>query len=377
VYTRDGETIAKMNVKAWVLAGCLVSLQAGSALAKEPPVVVASIKPVHSLIADIMQGVGTPHLLVKGGGSPHSYSLKPSDARLLEEAAVVFWVGEGLESFLVRPVATLAKDAQVVALSETEGLTLLPYREGGAWEGHDDEAHGDHGDEAHGDHDDHDDEAHGDHGDEEHAHHDDEEHGDHGDEEHGGHDHDAKDQDHHEDEHAHGALDMHLWLDPANAAAIVEASVTVLTEVDPERAERYRSNGKALVARLRSLDTELSTTLAPVTDKPYIVFHDAYQYFERRYGLAAVGSITVSPDQAPGAARLSEMRHKLEETGAICVFAEPQFEPRVARTVLEGSSARLGVLDPLGADLPSGPSAYPTLMRNLAASLSSCLLGES
>ncbi len=333
-----------MKVKAWFLAGCLIGLLPGLASSEEPPVVVSSIKPVHSLVAGVMRGIGEPHLLVEGGGSPHSYSLKPSDARRLEEAAVLFWVGEELETFLVRPVATLAKDAQVVALSGAEGLTLLTVREGGAWEVHDDEAHGDHGDEAQGDH---------------------------------GDDHDAKEQDHHEDEHAHGALDMHLWLDPANAAVMVEAIVVALTEVDQERAKQYRSNGEALTERLRLLDDELSAALAPVTDKPYIVFHDGYQYFERRYGLPAVGSITVSPDRAPGAARLSEMRRKLEETGALCVFAEPQFEPRVARTVLEGSSARLGVLDPLGADLPSGPSAYSTLMRNLAASLLSCLLSES
>jgi zinc transport system substrate-binding protein len=320
--------MAEMNVNACVLAGCLLGLLAGSALGEDPPVVVASIKPVHSLIAGVMEGVGDPHLLVKGGGSPHTYGLKPSDARLLENAAVVFWVGEELETFLARPIVTLAETAQVVALSQVEGLTLLSFREGGAWEGHADEE----AEERHGADDGH-------------------------------------------DQRTHDTVDPHLWLDPANAVAMVEAIVAALASADPSHADHYRGNGAAVSARLRSLDDELSASLAPVKGKPYVVFHDSYQYFEHRYGLSPVGSITVSPDRAPGAARLSEMRRKLEETGARCVFAEPQFEPRVVNTVQEGSNARLGVLDPLGAELARGPSLYFKLMRNLGASLISCLLG--
>jgi zinc transport system substrate-binding protein len=258
--------MAEMNVNACVLAGCLLGLLAGSALGEDPPVVVASIKPVHSLIAGVMEGVGDPHLLVKGGGSPHTYGLKPSDARLLENAAVVFWVGEELETFLARPIVTLAETAQVVALSQVEGLTLLSFREGGAWEGHADEE----AEERHGADDGH-------------------------------------------DQRTHDTVDPHLWLDPANAVAMVEAIVAALASADPSHADHYRGNGAAVSARLRSLDDELSASLAPVKGKPYVVFHDSYQYFEHRYGLSPVGSITVSPDRAPGAARLSEMRRKLED----------------------------------------------------------------
>lgn len=312
--------------------------------------VVASILPVHSLVAGVMEGVGTPHLLVPGGASPHSFALRPSDARRLERAQAVFWVGPSLETFLERPLNALARKAEVIALAEIEGVTRLPLREGGSWEthAHHDAKTGDHGD-AHGE-----------------THAKDADH-DHGSKEHHDETHAA------EHDHAHGDWNPHVWLDPLNAVAFVEVIAHELGHIDPANKARYDANASRLVTKLRALDGELRRTLAPVRGKPYIVFHDAYQNFEARYGLNAVGSITVSPELSPGARRLVEIRKRIRDAGAVCVFAEPQFEPKIIRTVTQGTGARTGTLDPLGAPLKPGPDAYFQLLRNLADDLNRCL----
>jgi len=351
-----------------VLATALASAAAPSRA--EAPRVIASILPVQSLVAGVMDGVGTPALLVRGGASPHTYALRPSEAKALQDADVVFWIGEEIETFLEKPLEALPRNARVVALHDVRGITLLPTREGGAWDAHDDHHDEHHADEHHGHEDDHDDD---------HRRQDDDHHG-HEDDHHGHEDdHHGHEDDHHghegtgEDDHGHGAHDMHLWLNPANARAMVGAIATALSETDPSNAERYRANATALEDRLADLDAALARELAPVKGRAYVVFHDAYQYFERRYGLTPAGSITVDPDRKPSAARLAEIREKIADTGSACVFAEPQFEPAVIATVIEGTNARTGVLDPLGADLAPGPDAYATLLRALAASLRACL----
>lgn len=345
----------------------------------DAPAAVASIKPVHSLLAGVMEGAGNPpRLLVSGAASPHTYSLRPSDARALSEADLVVWVGRDLESFLVRPIETLAHDALVLELSQAEDIALLPTRRGGAWEEHDDhggeERHGEHGEHrgerdddreehehGHGEHDD-------DHGDERH---DEDRHG-HGGEHAAGHDDDAHE--HREDGHGHdhGEYNPHLWLDPANAAAIADAMAHALARLDPARAALYRGNADALKARLEALDRELRATLSPVADRGFIVFHDAWQYLEARYGLRAVGSVVFTPGLSPGAARMAALRERLAATKAECVFAEPQFEPRTVRTLVAGTGAGSGVLDPLGADIDDGPDLYFTLMRSNAEHFRAC-----
>lgn len=319
--------IARTSLLA--LAGTLIF--SGTVLAADPVKVVASVKPIHSLVAGVMKGVAEPSLLVKGAASPHSFNLRPSDARALNQADLVFWVGEDLETFLTKPIQSLAGKAQSVALMETSGLTLLPTREGGAWEKHEDHGHDDHG---------HDDHAH--------------EAG-------------------HGDEHEHGEHDAHVWLDVGNARKMVAAIAGKLSERDSANAARYQANAASLTERLTALDAELKTTLAPVKDRPFVVFHDAYHYLEDRYGLNAVGAITVSPDQRPSAQRLSQLRSKISSLDAACVFAEPQFEPTLVATVVEKTPAKRGTLDPLGAALDDGPELYFTLMRGMAASLVSCL----
>jgi len=292
--------------------------------AGEGPSVVASIRPVHSLVAGVMEGVGEPYLLVRGGGSPHAYAMRPSDARALDQAQIVFWIGEAMETFLARPIEVLAGDADAGPFARAQGVRLLARRAESAW---DERGHDGHGPD--------------------------------------GHDEGPEDP---------GRSDMHLWLDPENAKAMVADIAARLTAVDPDRAQTYMANAARIIRQLSALDRELAETLTPLQDKPYIVFHDAYQYLEARYGLTSVGSMTDNAEQGPGAGRLSRIRERLGISGALCVFAEPQFEPDLVDTLASGTGAQAAVLDPLGADLPVGADLYADLMRAMAASLVACLL---
>lgn len=316
-----------------------VAIAAAASGATAAPNVVVSIKPVHSLVAAIMQGVGEPQLIVDGAASPHTYNLRPSNARTLEKADLVFWVGPGLEAFLQKPLEALASKATVVELEDAKGLEKLPFREGGPFEAHD------HGEEGHGEHEDHAEEA-------------------------GAHDHGH---DHGHDEHEHGAYDTHLWLDPANAKAMAQEIETALITADAGNAAIYQANTKKLIDDIDALDTEIADTIKPVKDKPFIVFHDAYQYFEHRYGVKTAGSITVSPETLPGADRVSQMQEKVRQLGATCVFAEPQFEPKLISVITEGTAAKSATLDPEAATLEPGPDLYFKLMRGIANSLKDCL----
>jgi zinc transport system substrate-binding protein len=301
------------------LLGLALSFAPPLAVAAEPTV-VASIKPVHALVAGVMQGVGEPVLLVPGGASPHEYSLKPSDIRALGAAQAVFWIGPDLESFLVKPLANATK-TRSVALMDAPGVTILPLRKGGAWETHD------------------------------------------------------HDSDHNHDHNPAASRDAHVWLDPINAIAMVRQIVAVLGAVDSAHEADYARNGAALVERLERLDQQLASALALAREQPYLVFHDAYHYFERRYGLNAVGSVVLDPEQRPGAKRVAAIRERVRERKVRCVFSEPQFQPALVETIIAGGGARRGVLDPLGADLPAGRDAYVQLLQGLSAALRDCLAG--
>jgi len=289
------------------------------------PRVVASIKPIHALVAGVMQGVGAPRLLAPGGASPHDYSLRPSDARAIAEADVVFWVGPELEGFLVKPLDNAKDKVRSVALLDAPEVTVWPLRQGGAWETHD-------------------------------------------------HGHAADDHDHAHDRQA--GRDPHLWLDPVNAAAMVRRIVAVLSEIDPLHRADYQHNGAMLIERLDRLNQQLAAGLASIQTRPYIVFHDAYQYFERRYGLDAVGSIVLHPEQRPSARRVAEIQDRIGTLGVRCVFSEPQFQPALIATVIGDSGARQGVFDPLGAELSAGPDAYFLLLSTLSDALRNCLGGS-
>ncbi len=295
------------------------------AAAAETPRVVVSILPVHSLVAAVMEGLGAPHLLIRGGASPHDASLRPSDARALSAAELVIWVGPGLEAFLDRPLGVLAGEARTIALGEAPGLRRLGLRAGGAFEPH------------------------------------------------GATDAAATERRRSDAEDGHEAVNPHLWLDPENAARIVRIAAQALSELDPANAAAYGANARRLEAELDDLDRALRERLAPVAHVPYVVFHDAYAYLEARYGLRAMGAVTVNPAVPPGARRLAALRRRMVETGAACLFAEPRFRPALVAAVIEGTGARAGTLDPLGADIAPGPEAYFALMRALADDLLACL----
>ncbi|KAB2718986.1 zinc ABC transporter substrate-binding protein ZnuA [Brucella intermedia] len=327
------------HFRSLLLASAFLAGATNISLAAEREGVVVSIKPLHSIVSAVMQGVGEPKLIVQGAGSEHVYSLKPSDAEAIEHAKVIFWAGPSMETFLDKPIDTLGEGAKVVALGDAEGLTRLKFREGGPFEAHD------HGHEGH-----------------DHAH-DDKKHDHAAEASEAGHDHD----------HGHGEYDLHFWLDPQNGKVLAADIAKTLGASDPEHAEQYEKNARDYGEKIDALTREIASELEPVKDKPFIVFHDAYQYFENRFGVKAAGSITVSPEKAPGAARIKEIHDKIKSLGATCVFSEPQFEPKLVKTVIDGTEARTGILDPLGAELKDGPDLYPQLIHNLADSLKTCL----
>jgi len=292
-----------------------------AAQAQTPPRVAVSIKPVGDLVAAVMAAVGSPTVLIPPGSSPHTYSFKPSERAAAEQAQVLFWIGPQVEPALQRIVQTLPQTTRVVTLSTLPGITLLAPRTGGDWERR----------------------------------------------------HPAPRAVASGAAALQGAFDGHIWLSPDNAKTILRAAAQTLAEVDPAHAQQYQSNAQRAVQRLDALNAELVAELAPVRDKPFIVFHDAYQYVEHAYGLHAVGSILVTPEAMANARRVSQMRDKIRSLGAVCVFSEPQFEPRLVHTLVEGTSARLGTLDPLGTKGPLGLAGYEQLLRGLARNLSQCL----
>lgn len=298
-----------------LLAACI----SGGAAAAGPDVVV-TIKPIHSLVVRIMEGVGSPLLLVDGKASPHSFSLRPSQVQAVDRADVFIRVSERLEPFTGKLVRALPKEVEIVTLVDAPGVKLLEQRETGTFDGH---AHAGEGD-----------------------------------------GHVVGD---------HGVADSHIWLDPDNARAIGIYIAEVLAARFPENAARFKSNAERLGADIDALTQELATATLPLRGKPFVVFHDAYQYFDRRFDLDAVGSITVSPDVQPSARRLIDLRSKIRELKAVCVFAEPLFQSRLVAALTEGTDARPGTLDPEGLGLQAGPQLYFELMRNLAGNLKTCL----
>lgn len=317
-----------------------------SAFAQAPaPRVVVSIPPLHSIVARVMLDVGEPDLLLSGGASPHAFSLKPSQARLLQDADMVVYTGPGLERFLEHTLENTGSGVRVIEAMELAGVTVFDRREGGVWEVED---HHDHAKE-------HDDHA----------------------KEHDGHDH-AKDHDDHKKTgahagHDHGSTDSHIWLDPHNAEVIALQVAEELSKLDQERADIYRRNARAFATEIEALEASLESILKPAIGMKYVVFHDAYRYFEDHFGLTPVGAVTLDPESTPGAAQVLEIADLIKARGAVCLFAEPQFEPRLVRRLAEGNEIRVGVLDPLGADLTPGPGLYPALMTGLAKAFASCL----
>jgi len=294
--------------------------------------VVTSIKPLHSLASYLMDGVGKPDLIVDGYASPHGFSMKPSHAKMLQNADLIFWVGEDLENFLEKPLSSIAKKAEKIELMEIKGLNVLKFRERNIFDEHDHDDHDDHA-KKEDDHDDHD-----------------------------GHD------DH--EGHAHGEFDPHIWLDPLNAKVILKEMTEHLIENDSKNASTYKSNLDKALKDIDKLTMDVMTELNQSVAS--IVFHDAYQYFEKRFNVNILGAFTVNTDVMPGAEQLAEIREIIEHDKVSCVFSEPQFNPDIIKAVAKDMNIKTGVIDPLGATLKPGKDLYFDLIRNMSASFKGC-----
>ena len=292
--------------------------------------VVTSIKPLHSLTSYIMEGVGEPELIIDGVASPHNFQIKPSHAKMLQNADLVIWIGEDLESFLPTALKSIPKDAVVFELLDQSGLKKLKFREKNIFEGHDDHGHDEHAKKE----DDHDDHGHDDHG------------------------------------HGHGSFDPHIWLDPANAKVIVKKITNQLSKIDKDNASTYKANSKKVIKDLDGLIKKVKNEINK--DASFVVFHDAYQYFEKRFGLNVIGALTVNPDVMPGAEQLSEIREVIEHEKAKCIFSEPQFNPNIINSIASDTGVKTGVLDPLGANIDKGKNMYFDLIKDMSNSLKDC-----
>lgn len=327
--------VEKFNLllKPLIAFGLICGLNFQTTYAESTLRVVSSMKPIHSIVSYILQDVGESGLIMKGIASPHTYSLRPSNAGMLQDADVIFWVGETMETGLVSAIETLPDHARVFTLSEAFGVQLKPFREEFT-------AHRDHDD------DEHDEEEH-------HA----EEHG--------------------HAEHAHGEMDMHLWLDPQNAVAIATYVAKTLAQLDSKNSETYFTNAARFSADASRLMESIEAKLDQVNEETYIVYHDGYLYFEQRFGLEPAAAIIDSSHRSPSVKRMLEIRETIGELEVECAFTEPQFDEGLMDSVLEGTTVRRGILDPIGADLEVGPSLYFDLLENMGDSLFECLSANS
>lgn len=288
----------------------------------EPPRVVTDIPPVHGLVSMVMDGVGAPDLLLQPGTSAHDFALRPSQAQMLSDAALLVWIGPALTPQLDDALDSLLKGQQLL-LADTVGTHRLPMREEAVFEDHDDHAEGE------------------------------------------GDDHD------HGHDHAYGAIDPHLWLAPENAQVWLTAIAESLAATDPDNAETYRANAESAAAAVQDAERQAQAVLAPVADKPLGVFHDAFQYYETAFALTTLGAVSNSEAAAPGPARLDGLRAHFEQMQPVCVLTEPAADLRLLR-VAAGEDVPVAELDPLGAALPLGATLYPALMTDLANRIAAC-----
>ena len=287
--------------------------------------VVVSIKPFHSLVSGVMLGVARPELLLKGNFSPHTYSLKPSDAKKLQYADFVFWGGEALEGFLSKPISSLSKNAEVVSILEINGLKLRSFRaESHIGKSENFESY-------------------------------------------------SLNLTKNQSAELKAAVDPHIWLDPENAKVITQKTVQILSDFDPENAQKFQKNGEKIIVRLNELDQQLSSEMSEISDRTYLVLHDAYQYFESRYQLQSAGSITLQLEHFLGVSRLKKVQKMIQTSKVRCIFTEPQYSQKLVKTLIKDTSVKKGILDPIGADILPGPELYFDLMKNLSISLKSCL----
>ena len=348
----------------------LILFSSSNLFAADTKGVITTIQPINSLVSAVIGDTGKTISLIPADISPHEYKLKPSDAKKMQEANIIFFVSNHLESSVTKVFKNLPKNIKIIDLLEETGIEHLAIRDNEAWERHDHHGHDDHDDhEKHGKkHDDHDDhEKHG------------KKHDDHDD-----HDKHAKKHDDHDDHEKHGKKhddhddhqskdDVHIWLSPDNAIKIVEKVSKELSLLFPDNASKYSENSNKMIDEIKKLKNELAKDLAPIKGKPYVVFHDAYQYFEKTFDLNAVGSVALEGDIASSPKQISFIKDKIKKLNASCVFQEPQFDSKLVKIVVEGTNAQIGTLDPLGVNISGKENFYIQLLKNMAKSLKECL----
>ena len=339
-------------IKKSILFGTALLFSSFSAIAEIK--VVTTIKPVHSLVSGVMDGVSNPTLIIEGSNSPHNFSLKPSHAKMLEEADIVFWIGEDLESFMEKPLNSLAKNAVQISFMDLKSIKKLKFREMNDHDDHDD--HHGHEDEHEG-HDDHDNDGHKD-----------DDHDDHGHDDHHGHEDEDDDSSH--DGHNHGEFDAHIWLDPENAKVMISEIAHELSELDPSNKSNYEKNAEKMISSFDDLIDRVSTIVP--NNPSFIVFHDAYQYFENRFNIKSAGALTLNPEVLPGAKQIAEIQELIEHDNVKCIFSEPQYNPKIIEMLSADMKVSTSVLDPLGADINAGPKMYNNLILQIANSLKDC-----
>lgn len=350
--------------------------------------VAADIRPIHGLISMVTDGITSPQLIMSGRSGPHAQALRPSEARTIAKADVIFWIGPALTPALDKAMRQLGENARVVTLSDIEGTVLLPRRASADFGSHD---HGhDHGDDhgdGHGDADDnHHDDDHdkADHGDEGHdnaheeARHDDHAHDDHADDDHG-HDGEKHEEDAHDTEHADahghdhdGIHDPHLWLSPANARVWLLEIAEQLAQADPDNGARYRKNASAARDRIAALDRQITEILHPLRGRSLVTFHDAFQYFERDYDLTIEGAVTLSDDAAPGVSHMTAFRDRIAQDDIACALLERDNSAAVNSILADFPYLATTVVDPLGYDAPLGRDQYPATLKQMAMAIAEC-----
>ena len=314
--------------------------------------VVTTIKPLHSLVSSVMKGIGEPSLIIEGTNNPHTFVFKPSHAKMIEEADIIFWIGEDLEAFMEKPLDSLAEEAQVISFMALSSIEKLKFREKNIFD----------------DHDGHEDEHEGHEDEDDHGHKDD----DH-DDDHDGHEdeHEGHDDDHNDAHaHAHGEFDAHIWLDPVNAKKMVLEIAHELSDLDPNNKVKYENNANATIKSLDELVDSNKKILSK--DISYVVFHDAYQYFEKRFGVIPAGALTLNPDVLPGAKQIADIQDVINDKGIKCIFSEPQYNPKIIETIGNDMKISTGVMDPLGAYIDAGTSMYSDLINGIANSIKDC-----
>ena len=276
--------------------------------------VVTTIKPIHSLVAGVMDGLGSPSLIVDGSNSPHNFSLKPSHAKMIEDAEIIFWVGEDLETFMIKPLESIANNATKVSFMDLDSIIKLKFKEENILEveGYDDD----------------------------------------------------------HDKHADGEFDAHIWLDPKNAIEIVNEIAKTLSLKDPNKKNVYYSNAEKLNHSLNELIEKINLSINK--DARFIVFHDAYQYFEKRFDVSSAGALILNEEALPSAKRVSEIHKIIKKQNINCIISEPQFNPNIIKSIAQDSSILTGSFDPLGSSFDTNKNLYFEMILSLSNSLKDC-----